>query len=204
MEEAVQDFQATAPPVQPQSYPFPPSSSRRSRRLFPLIALLLLVFLLIFVAARFIGSRKGQTKVALTPSPTEVIFPTDTPVPTEVLSPTVKPTSTPTPKPTVNPVDKATGLDRSTLSVSVLNGSGTAGVAGKASDLLKALGYRVVSTGNAASFDLVTTTIDVKSAKSEFLPLLKKDLSSSYTIGTTSATLSATASADAVLTVGKQ
>lgn len=202
MEEAgVQDF-VTAPQPPPQQQAFSPS--KRRKPFIPLLALLLLLAVLGFAATRFFGSRTQEGKTELTPTPTEVIFTTEQPSPTAVLTPTPSPTNTPTPKPTINPIDKATGLDRSELSVEVQNGSGTAGAATKASDFLKSLGYRVLSIGNAPSYNFAATTIEVKAAKSTFLSLLKKDLSTNYTIGTTSASLSATASADALVIVGRE
>lgn len=197
-----------AQPAHPQPTYSP--QPRRKRRFFPLIALIVVIALLGIGISRFIGSKKTEQKLEPTPipAPTEVLFPTDIPPPaggpTEASSPTPAPTKTPTPKPTVNPIDKATGLDRSELAIEVQNGSGTAGVAGKAADLLRNLGYRIAATGNAPNFDYANIVIDVKPGKSSFLTLLKNDLLANYTIGTTSATLSASASADAVVIVGKQ
>src|SRR3990167_9003906 len=82
------------------------------------------------------------------------------------------------------------------------NGSGEAGVAGKAAGILKDLGY-LASTGNADNFNYSNVTIQVKSTKSDYLALLKKDLSASYTIGSSSSDLSATSSADALVIIGK-
>jgi len=109
----------------------------------------------------------SKTEPTPTPAPTIEAIPTEEPAPTEEpqTSPTKKPTNTPTPKPTVNPVDKATGIDRSKLSIQVLNGSGTAGVGKKASDYLESLGYNVVQVGNADSFNFEKTTIQIKSGK---------------------------------------
>ena len=45
------------------------------------------------------------------------------------------------------------------VSISVLNGSGISGLAGKVADRLKAAGYTNVSTGNADKFDYTTTLI---------------------------------------------
>ncbi|MBI4079287.1 MAG: LytR C-terminal domain-containing protein [Candidatus Levybacteria bacterium] len=178
--------------------------------------IILVIFALIFIGAvfgvtKFMGVGKEQ-EVVPSPTPTEILFPTDTPEPTASPpaggSPTPAATKTPTPPPaggpTTNPVDKATGLDRSLLSVEVQNGSGKAGAASAVSDLLKGLGYKVTSVGNADSFDYENTVIQVASGKSTYLDLLKKDLSVSYTIGTASATLTASTSADAVVIVGKE
>lgn len=149
----------------------------------------------------FFGSSKQEQLPVTTPTPTEYQFPTDTPT----LSPTLsesKPTTTPTAKP-VNPVDSLTGLDRSTLSVEVQNGSGETGVAGKGADVLSNFGYKIAAKGNADNFNYEGTTIKVKSTKSNFLSLLKKDLGFSYTVGSTSADLSPTSAADALVIIGK-
>lgn len=167
-----------------------------------LLILLLVLGGIGFGAMKFMGS-SSQKEVPLTPTPTQEVTPTDTPIPTPEASPTIKPTSVPTPKPTVNPVDKATGLDRSELSVEVQNGSGEVGAASKGSEVLKSFGYHVIATGNADNFDYENIIIEVKSDKSSYLPLLKKDLGTVYTIGNTSADLSASSSADARVIIGK-
>ena len=131
---------------------------------------------------------------------TEYQFPTDTPPPptgTES-NPTVAPTAK-----AVNPIDAATGLDRSTLSVEVQNGSGVTGAASKGSDILKSFGYKVSAIGNADNENYENATIQVKSTKSNYLALLKKDLGFSYTVGTTSADLEPSSTADALVIIGK-
>ncbi|HKC14665.1 MAG TPA: LytR C-terminal domain-containing protein [Patescibacteria group bacterium] len=165
---------------------------RNPKRLLYLIAAVLVILILFFGVKKLIGGSKSPA-----PTPTPVAVETSTPTPTESASPTA--TSSPTP----NPVDKATGLDRSNLSVAIQNGSGTPGVAGTASDLLKGLGYNVTSTGNADNFGFTDVTVKVKATKKNYLPLLIKDLSSKYTIGASSSDLSASSSADALVIVGK-
>lgn len=103
----------------------------------------------------------------------------------------------------VSAVDNSTKLDRSTLSVTVENGSGVEGVAGKAADILKTLGYNVKSTANSDNYNYKGVTIKVKSSKSNFIQLLKNDLSKNYTIGTTSSDLPASSPTDAVIIIGK-
>lgn len=188
--------------MQYQSPAQPSSTTRKSRkRFYILLAVIVLILIIFFGRSAFLGSEK-QTP---TPTPTpEFQFPTDTPAPTEETSPTPNVTEEPTPKPTSNPVDKATGLDRSDLSVEVQNGSGVVGAASKASEVLKSFGYHVVATGNANSFDYTGTVVQVKPEKSSYLSLLRKDLSTSYTIGNTSSDLSASSSADALVIVGKE
>ena len=179
---------------------------KRSKKLFFYLIVIIVVLVIIFTGWRLLGS-KSQKKlnVKITPTPTEFSIPTDTPTPTNnpSVSPTPKLTSAPTSKPTSNPIDKTTGLDRSKLTVSVENGSGEAGVAGKAASFLKNLGYDVTATGNADNYNYTGVTIQVRNNNSDYLPLLKKDLSSSYTVNSASSDLSASSSADALVIIGK-
>lgn len=180
---------------------------KRSKRFFFLILFILIVGIIFFfgkskisgVVHKLSSSPTPTSSPSSTPEPTQV---EETPTPEETTAP--KETDTPTPKPTQNPVDPATGLDRSTLTVEIQNGSGTVGVASKASDILKTFGYHVTAIGNADNFNYDNTTIMVRDTKKDFLSLLQKDLSSSYTIGSTSATFSASSSADALVIVGKE
>lgn len=188
--------------------PFKKTSKKGKRIVLIAIIFLVLLGAGVFSFKTFIGGVSNDTKNKMTPTPTEFIFPTDTPMPTEApvdTTPTKEPKKTPTPtlKPTSNPVDKTTGLDRSELSVEVKNGGGVRGAAGGMADVLRGLGYNVLSTGNADNFDYENTVIEVKSEKNKYLQLLKSDLSTSYTIGTTSSSLSASSSADTVVIVGK-
>lgn len=102
----------------------------------------------------------------------------------------------------VSPVDSS-GLDRSKLSITVVNGSGIEGSAGKAATILKDLGYNVTSTGNADNFDYQGVTIKAKKESSKFLDLLKKDLSKNYTVSASSSDLSSDSPTDAIIIIGK-
>lgn len=178
---------------------------RKRKRFFLLIFVIaLLIIGGVIVSKKLVGpkAQKIEAKPAATPTPTEFIFPTNSPTPG--ISPTEEPGKSPTPKPTTEPVDKITGLDRSNLTVEVQNGSGVKGVANQGSDVLKTFGYHIVSIGNADNFDYENTTISVKSNLSKFLDLLKRDLGTSYKIGTTSSDLPASSSADAVVIIGKE
>lgn len=101
-----------------------------------------------------------------------------------------------------SPVDSS-GLDRSKLSVVVQNGSGIEGVAGKAANILKELGYNIASTGNADNYDYQGVTIKVKKEKGNFLDLLKKDLSKVYTVSVSSSDLASDSPTAAVVIIGK-
>ncbi|MBI2028678.1 MAG: LytR C-terminal domain-containing protein [Candidatus Levybacteria bacterium] len=95
------------------------------------------------------------------------------------------------------------GIDRGKLSISVANGSGIEGTAGKGGKILKELGYNVVSTENADNYNYIGVTIKVKKDKSNFLDLLKKDLMKSYTVTSSSSDLNPSSPSDALIIIGK-
>lgn len=113
----------------------------------------------------------------------------------------VKATPTPTLAPTAIPTP---AVDKKSLTVQILNGSGTAGVAGKMKALLEEKGYTVSGTGNAKTYDYEKTEIQVKAEKEAFLLILQSDLSGSYVVGSATATLKGTATYDAVVIIGKE
>lgn len=182
---------------------------KNPKRFFILLAAIVVILILLFGTFKILGGSNSETPTDITPTPTDFITETPTPTETPTETPTATPTATPTPTPTPtksatsNPVDSATGLDRSILDVQVQNGSGVTGAAKTAGDFLSGLGYNVISTGNADTQDFVNVTIQVKSTKSNYLSLLKKDLSSKYTVGTTSSDLSSSSTADALIVIGK-
>lgn len=182
---------------------FTDNNSKKSPKRFILLAVVLLIILsLLFWFFKLMGSNKKTTQTTeITPTPTEYQYPTDTPTPSA--SKTEGTTPTPTSTSSINPVDKTTGLDRSQINVEIQNGSGVVGAAGKAADFLKGLGYKIASTGNADNYNYKDVTIQVKSLASKYMSLLKKDLLTDYTVGTTSADLSDSSTADALVIVGK-
>lgn len=176
---------------------------KKSNKVLKIIVFAIILAILMWgVQKLFSGGGKEAKPAGIAPTPTEYQFPTDTPTPSIGPSNAPDATATPTVK-KVNPIDSATGLDRSTLSVEVQNGSGETGVASKGSDVLKSFGYKIIATANADNFDYESAVIKVKSAKSNFLALLKKDLGFSYTIGSASADLDSSSTADALVIIGK-
>lgn len=170
-------------------------SSKKTLIIF--LVLLLLVPLLIAGVTLFAGQQ--QEEAVPTPTPTSVVFPTDTPAPSATPTAAV----TPTVAPNKSSIDAKTKLDRATLSVMVQNGSGVVGAANKAAGILKQAGYVISGTQNADNYDYQDVTISVKAGKAAFAPLLKQDLSSEYTVTATNTTLNASTSADAVVIIGK-
>ncbi len=187
--------------VSPLRYNIPTSPRRGGSKKFFWLLLALLVIAAAVGGFFLIGGQQKEEEITPTPTPTEQPTPTPTPPPAGGSpTPTKKVTPSPTEKLSPTPTKKPT----KGLSVKVLNGSGVYLAAKEASDYLSGLGYEIAGTGNASTTDFNNTTIDIKSAKESLLPQLKIDLQTKYTIGTTSATLSASESADAVVTVGKK
>jgi hypothetical protein len=172
---------------------------RQSNRKPAYLILAIVVLILLFLGFKAVTAHKISTP-SPTPTPSVALI-----TPTETPTPTVNPSLTPTPvvSPTINPIDKTSGLDRSKLSVTVQNGSGAAGVAAKGVTVLKNLGYDVLGSGNADNFNYANITIQVKSGKSDFLSLLKKDLGFSYTIQAATSDLPDSFSSDALVIIGK-
>jgi len=115
----------------------------------------------------------------------------------------VKPTPTPTMQPTPTAVPTPV-IDKTTLKIQVLNGSGTAGEAGKMKTLLEEKGYTVVGTGNAKTYDYEKTEIQSTSVNETVLGVLQTDISGTYTVGSTAATLKDTLPYNVLVIVGKE
>lgn len=66
----------------------------------------------------------------------------------------------PSPTPTATPVPPSpTPVDRSVVSIQVLNGSGVSGAAAATAETLEGIGYTITGTGNADNSDYETTEI---------------------------------------------
>lgn len=215
MEESTSVFSESPFGTQPSSSSASTSGKgpgRKGKKLLALIIILIVLAAIAFGAMQLLGNNTETADVTPTPTVEEFVMPTDEPTPTKsedekdtTPTPTSKANATLTPTKAAsssNSVDNATKLDRADITILVQNGSGEAGVAKVMSDKLTALGYNVSGTANADNFDYAQTVIQVKSANKDFLPLLKKDLSGDYTIG--SATSDYTGSGNAVVIIGKE
>jgi hypothetical protein len=116
---------------------------------------------------------------------------------------------TPTPVATSSAVPVATAsatpkTDLSAFKLSVLNGSGKAGAAGKAKILLESAGFKVGNTGNAQSFDASSTTIQAKKGvDASVVAAAKAALAGTYTVNVGTA-LDTSSPYDLVITVGRE
>lgn len=121
----------------------------------------------------------------------------------------------PSPTPEVNVITESSpeaspessssaNMKLSEYQVQVLNGSGKIGEAGKAKALLEESGFKVKTTGNAASFDFTDTIIQVKNSVSEeVLDMVKESLSSAYSVKTGDI-LDSDSDYDIVVTIGSK
>lgn len=163
-----------------------PSYSEKGGRKKPMVAFFVVLLIIAgVIAGLFFLGRSGQSVPEEEPAA----------VPTETVSvPTVEPT------PTIEPTPD---LDRADLSISVLNGSGTAGVAGDVADVLRDLGYTIADTGNADNFEYEGIVINISEADEDFLDVLQSDLEDSITDKTVTASVSSDLNSGAEVIVGQ-
>jgi cytoskeletal protein RodZ len=166
---------------------FPSYVERSSPK--PKLLLIFIIVLLIIIAALaalyFLGANNKQEVVQSIPAaPT----PTSPPVQSQ---------------PTITSVVSQPPLDRSTLTVAILNGSGTAGAAKGISSYLNGLGYNVGTVGNADNFTYTGITVHVRKSKSSYLSQLENDLKTHEPNASISASVDDTIATDAEVIVGK-
>ena len=186
---------------------FPAYVEKSSPKSKFVIIFVVVLFLLVGTLAGlyFLGITSKKSSSTMMPVPTQAIVPTAVPEASPSASVnakpsgSAKPTGKITPSPTV--VSKKT-VDRSLLTIAVLNGSGTAGAAKQISAALNGLGYTIKTVGNADSFTYTNITIKIKKSKSSFLDQLKTDISSKVSTPVTTQT-DDTIATDAHVIVGK-
>jgi hypothetical protein len=114
-----------------------------------------------------------------------------------------KATPTPLPKPTAAPT--AAPVNLKAYSVSVLNGSGITGQAGKVKDSLTTDGFNVPSTGNADNSNYTKTEIAAKKSVSQaYLSKLEDELGKTLNVDTTVGSLEDSSTTDVTVTLGSQ
>ncbi len=97
------------------------------------------------------------------------------PVPTETPSSTIEPSASEAPASTTEDLTK--------YAVTILNGSGIKGEAGKVQALLEKAGFKVGTTGNASTYDFTKTVIQAKAdVDKAYLAKLSSTLSEKYIV----------------------
>jgi|GEM_PF-971925 len=160
-----------------------------------------LIFALTIVTALVVGFISGGVYVYFTglsdldAGPLASVSPSSSPSTSPMTS------STPTPTPSATPVPTAM---LATYKVSVLNGSGQVGGAGKVKALLENAGFKVGNTGNAASYNFTNTVVQVKdTVPADVIATIKKTLSSEYSVEVGKA-LVTSSPYDIIVTVGSK
>ncbi len=152
-----------------------------------------LIFLVTIITALIVGFIAGGVYVYMTGVSNNVVT-EESPTPAPSMTVASTPTPTPTPKPVV---------DLGTYSVTVLNGSGVIGAAGKVKTSVETAGFKVSTTGNAANYNFNSTVIEVKeSVPSEVVTKLKESLKD-YVVEE-GENLSTSSKFDIVITAGKK
>ncbi|OGH11266.1 MAG: hypothetical protein A2857_06600 [Candidatus Levybacteria bacterium RIFCSPHIGHO2_01_FULL_36_15] len=93
-------------------------------------------------------------------------------------------------------------LEKQSVKIEVLNGSGKAGSATVLSDYLKNKGYENIKTANAEDFSYKGITLQIKEDKKNYLESLINDLKDQYQISTASAFIDKDSDFDVILIVG--
>ncbi len=126
----------------------------------PLIIIIPGVLLLGALLGGIVFYQKSISNVGQTPSPTEA------------------PIASSAPSATPN-----TKVDLTKYTVNIFNGSGIPGEAGKAKDLLTTAGFKVGTTGNAATYDFTKTVIKTKdTVDTAFIAKLSETLGKTYVV----------------------
>jgi len=161
---------------------------------------LILIVLIIIGFGVFFGFRNSQKKSSQEPTTSPTQEPTTEPTlePTQEATPSPTIKLTPTAAPTASVIRKAQDLN-----IQVLNGSGKVGAAGEVASHLKNKGYTHIETGNADNFDYEKITIKIKESQNKYLGDIQNDLSDTYSLSSSSGTLSATGLFDVAVIVGK-
>ncbi|MBU1126938.1 MAG: LytR C-terminal domain-containing protein [Patescibacteria group bacterium] len=112
------------------------------------------------------------------------------------------------PSPTPVPVEEqeaspAAELKREDIKIQILNGTGIAGEAKKAKDLLEDLGYTDIKIGNAGAYDYDEVEISLKEEKSDYFSLLSADLKEEYDVSNKMGELAEDDKFDAIVILGQ-
>ena len=112
------------------------------------------------------------------------------------------------PSPTPVPVEEqeaspAAELKREEIKIQILNGTGVAGEAKKAKDLLEDLGYTDIKIANASSYDYDEVEISLKEESQNYFNLLSDDLKEEYDVSEEMGELDEDEKFDAIVILGK-
>ncbi len=158
--EATEKVEPTFQESTPKTYAEPLYAQKRSSGANPLVIIIPGVLLLGALVGGIVFYQRGINQ-----TPAEAPTQTDTP-PIVSTAPSATPMAT---------------VDFTKYSVIIFNGSGIPGEAGKAKDLITAVGFKVGSTANAATYDFKKTIVKAKSTvEASYLTKLSETLGKTY------------------------
>jgi hypothetical protein len=167
---------------------FPEEKIKKKRNARIVIMLLILAILIVsLIGLIYYRQQQNEQRENLRPTPS-------VPVNANTRN-TTTPTNTPAPTP---------DIERSDITVRILNGTGAAGVASTAQELLESKGYEDIETGNADAFDYTETVIQLKPEIEVYRSLLEEDLRDSYDVSGEKAILDDEEEVDAVVIIGAE
>lgn len=176
------------PPQLRQPADFSHGESEKSNKLtFILVTILVALFVAFLAGGIYVYTTGTKSEPSSTPTSTFVPEPTEVP--------------DGSPQASASPKSKA---DYSKYKVSILNGSGKIGEAGRAKALLEKEGFKVSNTANAKTFDFAETVIQTKSnVPEDVVAKIEESLADSYETKT-GEELASSDSFDVVITVGSK
>lgn len=189
-EETVSNEVSTTDEVapQPEMAGTPPANEepKKDLKVFVIVSLVTALVVAALAGGIYVyvtGTKNSEDQSLATPTPTLM--------PEATLEPTPEASATPTPKP-------------SSYKIEILNGSGKIGEANAAKALIEKEGFKVATTGNAATFDFEDTVIQVKSSVPvSVVDTLKEALSSKYSV-VIGNKLPSTSTYDVIITIGSK
>lgn len=188
-----------------QEFPTYVKQSSSKPRLFIIFISLFVLVVAVLAVLYFLGAKTKDSKPTVSAVPKQISKPTDTVVSSTSAELSISTTPLPSSKltPTGGKANEKSVLERSSLHVAILNGSGTPGAAKQISSYLNSVGYTIQTIGNADDFTYRNITVKIKKAKSEYLAQLKKDIAENSPSITILTSVDDKLSADAEVIVGK-
>lgn len=169
--------------IEQSSNPIYQEPKTKSAKWLWILVILIIIGGLVFAYVRGIGPFANiNNLVKSSPSPTPEII-----------------ESTPIPEASPSPL-----IDKTSVKVRVVNGSGVTGKAATVKAFLESAGWKVTSIGNAENSDFAQTEVSVKDTFKSFEDAIISDLSGKYSATAGSKVLEASDSADIEVTVGEK
>lgn len=101
------------------------------------------------------------------------------------------------------PIDKPTGLNRNIINIKIENGSKRIGAGSEVAGILRDFGYHIIEIETITCEDCEGLKLKIKENFKDYIGLLKKDMALAFYENQISTGLSASESADIIITIGE-